>query len=515
MMTGALAADLNVQALLRTTRLSSKSKSRLAMFFAKTETDNWASRLLAGKMGTLGAVVRGEVEKLQLPFDIGTEGVQDLIESNRDRLAQSQAHVPYEWRQLSDLPQIKSEEESQKPLFEGMELGRRSRVGSESNRPLPKGVKRKRFTQDGTPERYTETGDPQEESEDYVITPKQFGDSPWNKHGQHTFSVGDANYLTEVEPSDFDVYDDADHLGPSKSIAFAQMSPNGPRTDITGAGSAPHVFSHMTGLVADAIKRFSPRSLTFAAKEPSRIKLYRAMLQRLSNQAPDYLPHEISAPHLSDQKYFALVHKDHLPNMARHARLHGTSLTPLETSKENYAAKYGFEDLHPRAEDNKRFIDKHKSVTLAQTLRHPATSGEKNHYKKYTDFVKVGGTKPLPFKAWLEFHRTAKYHKAQKEREDAAKSEQLIGGNNRPESTFDPNELEKVEADNAASDESETLDQDQGTDEDSDQERSQDSAEGEFTRPSRSDGNPSKHSLNAIRDFAFAAYTSYYQDQDK
>lgn len=261
-----------------------------------------------------------------------------------------------------------------------------------------------------------------------------------------------------------------------------------------------------------------------------------------------------------------------------------------------YGAKYAFDDLHPRAEDNKRFVDKHKSVTLAQTLRHPATSGERSHYKKYADFVKVGGTKPLPFKDWLTFHRTAKYHKAQKEREDVAKTspggrdsegiekdqaadarsgqnvdqgsrkgprnsgavgpgseaEQLIGGkaDNRSERTFDPNELSKgrkvesehtdnpavaeeitsdhlaedpryydkllqMEAGNADSDESETVDQDEDTDEDSQQERSEDSTEFTPSRPSRSVGSPSKHSLKAIHSFAASMYANYYQDQGK
>jgi hypothetical protein len=135
-------------------------------------------------------------------------------------------------------------------------------------------------------------------------------------------------------------------------------------------------------------------------------------------------------------------------------------------------------------------------------------------------------------------------------------AEQLIGGkaDNRPERTFDPKalakgtavesehtsnpsvareiakdhleetkpeqdyydkleKLEKPEADDADSEESETPDQD--ADEDSEQEGATHEAPIKPTRPSRSTGRPSKHSLNAIRSFAVSLYNAYYQDQDE
>jgi hypothetical protein len=134
---------------------------------------------------------------------------------------------------------------------------------------------------------------------------------------------------------------------------------------------------------------------------------------------------------------------------------------------------------------------------------------------------------------------------------EGGKAEQLIGGkaDNRPERTFDPEalakgrrvetehttdpavaeeiasdhlaenpryydkleQLEKPEADDAGSEESETPDQD--TDEDQEQEGATNEAEEQPTRPSRSTGRPSKHSLNAIREFAASLYTNYYQNQ--
>lgn len=90
--------------------------------------------------------------------------------------------------------------------------------------------------------------------------------------------------------------------------------------------------------------------------------------------------------------------------------------------QERYAAKYGFDDVHPRHDENKRFVEKHFSHTLAQTLDKPPTPGERKTYDDYVDFLKVGKNKPLPFKDWLKFHRTTKFYQAQKEREDAAKT---------------------------------------------------------------------------------------------
>lgn len=227
---------------------------------------------------------------------------------------------------------------------------------------------------------------------------------------------------------------------------------------------------------------------------------------------------------------------------------------PVSKKHDKYAAKYGFEDLHPRNEQNKRFVEKHASLTLAQTIDRPPTPGERKIYDDYVDFLKVGGNKPLPFKDWLKFHRTTKYYQAQKEREDAAKEpkddEQLIGGKGDylPDSDFDPNSIKqgmKVESEhtadpeiqreitfdhlsedphyydklkeveNADSGKSETEDdEDENQTQDSESKGRQDTPEQPPTRLSRHPGTPSKHTLAAVRDFAVSFYSSYYQDKE-
>jgi len=405
MMTGPLAADQNVQAVSRTIRLSSKSNSRLAWFFSNAPIDDWGRKLLAGKMATLGAVVKGEVEKLQLPFDIGSEGMEDLIASNRDQIARSQLDEPYEWRQLTGLPQIQREEDQQKPLFEGMDLGRRKRGGSEAHRPPPKGYKRRSYTQDGTPERYTmtageiaeavkgwkEPSKAQIEAENYtkptiawkgltikIETPKGKKRNPaWPEMPAHYgyFSrVGDQASEDARDGDKPDVF-----IGPNPAsdlvVVIDQETPSG---------------------------RFDEWKVIIGCNSKKEaVDLYRSAYTSGWRVGP--------ATAMTSEQFRAWLSE--MPDKGRIAE---------QVSK--YAAKYDFSDIHPRHEQNKRFIEKHASLTLAQTIDRPPTPGERKTYDDYVDFLKVGGTKPMPFKDWLKFHRTTKYYQAQKEREDAAKA---------------------------------------------------------------------------------------------
>jgi hypothetical protein len=150
-------------------------------------------------------------------------------------------------------------------------------------------------------------------------------------------------------------------------------------------------------------------------------------------------------------------------------------------SPERYAKSPDFDEIHPRADDTKRFIHKHKSNTLAQTIRRPPTPGEQKAYREYVDFLKVGGTKPLPFRKWLEFHRTDKLKTLQHRQE-----------------TPDADSAEEVR---------ETHPPEQ----DSQQARPADPAESEPSRFERSPGVPSRHSLNALHSFAATLYSAYYQ----
>jgi hypothetical protein len=141
-----------------------------------------------------------------------------------------------------------------------------------------------------------------------------------------------------------------------------------------------------------------------------------------------------------------------------------------------YTASHDFDLIHPRDKKTKRFIRKHKSLTLAQTLDRPPTTPERNAYREYVKFLRVGKNKPMPFKKWLDFHRAEKFRTQEQEiQRDSAEQE--------------GSEASQVQ-DQAAS-------------------RGQDQTEAQPTRPSRSTGEPSRNSL--IHNFATALYNSYYR----
>jgi hypothetical protein len=149
---------------------------------------------------------------------------------------------------------------------------------------------------------------------------------------------------------------------------------------------------------------------------------------------------------------------------------------------ERYASSPAFNEIHPRDDDTKRFIPKHKSLTLAQTIRRPPTPGEKSAYREYVEFLKVGGTRPLPFRKWLEFHRA-----------------ETLKTLHRQQETPDDDSAEEVPETHA-------------TEQDSQPARTTDEAEGKPEGFTRSVGSPTRHSLRALHDFAAAAFDTYYQD---
>jgi hypothetical protein len=79
MMTAPLSPVDNVQAAGRVWRATTKSNPRLHYIFGDTPIDEWNSKLIAGKMSTLKAVVNGEVGKLSTPQDLSDEGVAEAI----------------------------------------------------------------------------------------------------------------------------------------------------------------------------------------------------------------------------------------------------------------------------------------------------------------------------------------------------------------------------------------------------------------------------------------------------
>ena len=78
-MTAPLSPVDNVQAAGRVWRATTKSNPELNYIFGDTPIDNWNSNLIASKMGTLHAVVNGQVGKLDLPHELSDEGVAELL----------------------------------------------------------------------------------------------------------------------------------------------------------------------------------------------------------------------------------------------------------------------------------------------------------------------------------------------------------------------------------------------------------------------------------------------------
>ena len=601
-LTAPFAGDRNAQMLGRIWRDSTRTPhghTNAIYLFANTDIDHWNRDLIAGKMRTLGAVVQGAARDLEIPFDVGEEGLMDLAKQNqsererhRDMVARGLLKQPYEWRQLSGLPPEEQPVVQPQLAAEGIEAlkpgqaGYKQKAASQGRGRGLSQIGHKKtvastpgqaalFTQDGTPERYTMTA----------------------------AEIAEA-VKSWKEPSKAQI-EAENYRKPRIHIHGIEIAIENPRGTSRKTGWKP--LSHHYGHLARAVGASAPESHDgekldcFIGSKPTSEIIFIVDQEHESGRFDE---HKIlfAFDNMADAKKGYLTN---YPSDFRCGRITAMTVDQFKAWLEDgnfqervaeqvsrYGAKYAFEDLHPRHEQNKRFVEKHASLTLAQTIDRPPTPGERKTYDDYVDFLKVGKNKPLSFKDWLKFHRTTKFYQAQKERENAAKTspggrdskgpeqdpeadtgpdqgmeagerarprdpgavgaggeaEQLIGGkaDKRPERTFDPEALAKgikvemehtddpaiasevardhlserstyyddlaqMEAGNADSDESEAVDQDQDEDEDSEQERTSDETEGEPSRPSRSTGRPSKHSLNAIRDFAVSLYTVYYQ----
>ena len=74
-------------------------------------------------------------------------------------------------------------------------------------------------------------------------------------------------------------------------ISFSATLPGGPhKTTLTGTGNSRKVFGTVVNIVQDYIKTHAPKALYFTADgdEPSRIKLYNALISQVDKALPDY-----------------------------------------------------------------------------------------------------------------------------------------------------------------------------------------------------------------------------------
>lgn len=562
-MTAPFAGDRNAQTLGRIWRDSTRSehgRTNAIYLFANTDIDHWNRDLIAGKMRVLGAVVQGAARDLEIPFDVGEEGLLDLARQNktererqRDMVARGQLKQHYQWRQLTGLPQEGPPPTQSQMNVEGLEQLQPGQIGykqkSDVRKRGPSGPKRLRtaislpgqttmFTQDGDPERYTmtaaeiaeavkswkEPSKAQIEAENYtkptiawkgltikIETPKGKKRNPaWPEMPAHY------GYFSRVRDQASKEARDGD-----KPDVFVSDNPESDLVVIIDQETPGGKFDEWKVIIG-------------CNSEKEAIDLYQ------SAYTPGW---RVGPATTMTSKQF----KEWLGKMPDKGRIAD------QVSK--YAAKYGFDDVHPRHGENKRFVEKHYSHTLAQTLDKPPTPGEQKAYDDYVEFLKIGGNKALPFKEWLQFHKTTKFYQAQKDREDSAKNsdEKLIGGkaDGIPDSDFDQDalaqgtevesehtsdpdvareiakdhleeskpdqdyydKLQEIEDDDSGESEAEDG-EDEDQDHDSKSEGSEDEAEPSSTRLPRHPGNPSKHSLAAVRDFAASFYTAYYQDKE-
>lgn len=490
--TAPFSGDRNVQAGGRVWRETTKSKhgdTVIDYMFGDTEVDDWNQGIIATKMRTLGAIIEGEARSLDvnIPFDIGEEALEELAQSDaserirrRDSIAKSQMHEPYRWRQLSGLEDIKPEVqpglgmegiEDLKPGDPGYhammtkgdkEAGYRPSKPRQKKSPVSAQGQQSLFTQDGEPERYTMTAaevskavkEWKEPSESQV----KAGNYRKPRLHLHGLEIAIENPRGTSRKAGWKPL--AHHYGYCVRIAGAPApdARDGDRVDV-------FIGPNPESEIVFAVDQEHPSG---RYDEPKILmgftNLREARKGYLDNYPSDWHCGPITA--LTMNQFRAWLES-------------GDTTRRIAEQVGKYAAKYDFDDLHPRDNDTKRFIPKHKSVALAQAAKRPATPGEKRAYKKYAAFVRVGGTDPLPFKKWLQFHRAEKFRTQEQEiQRDSAEQE--------------GSEASQVQ-DQAAT-------------------GGQDQAETQPTRPSRSTGEPSRNSL--IHNFAAALYDSYYQDSE-
>lgn len=69
------------------------------------------------------------------------------------------------------------------------------------------------------------------------------------------------------------------------------------RTDIEDTGDARRVFATVIDIVKNYVAENKPKEIVFTASEPSRIRLYNALVKRLDRELPDYFDASGSSGH--------------------------------------------------------------------------------------------------------------------------------------------------------------------------------------------------------------------------
>lgn len=234
-MTADFGGDKNLQLIGRAWRdstIAEPGKTKVLYLFANTDIDDWNQIITANKMKTLGAVVSGETRHLELPmpFDIGEEGVQDLVRQNktererhRDRVAAMMANERYKWRSLIAPP--RQEVHERQSSIEGFEPESTGKTAKSNVGYTPKGKpkykkttpslpgQKRLFTQDGQPERYKLSF---EEIHPRCDKTKRFV----RKHRSKKLAQISKNPATEAERAEYDDYCDFMKVGGNKAQSF-------------------------------------------------------------------------------------------------------------------------------------------------------------------------------------------------------------------------------------------------------------------------------------------------------
>lgn len=92
----------------------------------------------------------------------------------------------------------------------------------------------------------------------------------------------------------------------SYEVIFVQRNDGNIRVSITNTGESFIVFSTIIAIIEEFIQKYKPNKLKFSAKtnEPSRLKLYKALLNKFANQ------YKINQKHSDDNDYFEINFKE-------------------------------------------------------------------------------------------------------------------------------------------------------------------------------------------------------------
>ena len=141
----------------------------------------------------------------------------------------------------------------------------------------------------------------------------------WSKNGEGewsgSFSVGDNEYIIQM-----DGYEDI------WEVAFALNDSDGYSHEITGAGSANIVFATVLRGLREWLKVVEPTSFSFSADGPSRVKLYKRML--------DLLPDEYSVD--SEYRYGSNYAQFNIKRVEAHASGAADSLPMYQPKVHDY-----------------------------------------------------------------------------------------------------------------------------------------------------------------------------------